>query len=143
MTKHIEIAPLLASDLIEIELQSSQAHMRAFMGGDFPHAVQEAGGAYSALLNGRVVACAGLADIEGRRYAWAFLGREARPVMVAATRMCLEMISRETLPVFTHVDPTVPANTRWLKLMGFGPTGQTDRMPDGIDCELWVRRNDL
>lgn len=139
MTKHIEIAPLLASDLIEIELQSSQAHMRAFMGGDFPHAVQEAGGAYSALLNGRVVACAGLADIEGRRYAWAFLGREARTVMLAATRACAEMLSRETLPVFTHCRMDVPANARWLKLLGFEPTGTRDVLPDGMTYDLWVR----
>lgn len=138
----IEIVPLLAADLMEIELQANQAHMRQWMGADFAHAVEVAGNCATALLDGRPVACAGIADIEGRKYAWAFLGHEARPVMLAATRACLAVVSHETSDVFTHCRVGVPANARWLKLLGFGPTGTSDVLPDGMTYELWVRRND-
>ena len=137
----VEIAPLLASDLADIELQASQAHMRAFMGADFGLAIQNTETCATALHNGAPVACAGICDIEGRRYAWAFLGAYARPVMLAATRVCRDMVARETSDVFTHVDTRHAANVRWIKLLGFKPTGTIDRMPDGTDCELWVKRH--
>lgn len=138
----VEIVPLLAADLIEIDLQASQAHMRQWMGADFAHAVEVAGNCATAMLDGRPVACAGIADIEGRRYAWAFLGHCARPVMLAATRACQAVVSREAADVFTHCRADIPANARWLKLLGFGPTGTSDVLPDGMTYELWVRRND-
>mgnify|MGYP000240410600 CR=1 FL=1 len=138
----VEIAPLLAADLAEIELQASQAHMRKWMGGDFGAAIEAAGNCATALLDGVPVACAGICDLEGRRYAWAFLGHLARPVMLAASRACAEALSRETSDVFTHCRMDVPANARWLKLLGFGPTGTSDVLPDGMTYELWVRRND-
>jgi hypothetical protein len=138
----VDIVPLMACDVADIELQASQAHMRPWMTVEFAHGLETAGGGYTALHNGRPVAMAGVCDLDGYRYAWAFLGQMARPVMLAATRACLEMLTRETDEVRTHVRRDLPANVRWLKMLGFKPTGQIDDMPDGFPCELWVRRND-
>ena len=135
----VEIVRLLADDLIALELQANQAHMRAWIGEDFARAVEESGDAATALVDGVPVACAGVSDIDGRRYAWAFLGSAARPAMLAATRACDMVLAFETADVFTHCLPGVKANRRWLELMGFVPAGSSDVLPDGKTYDLWVR----
>lgn len=135
----IEIRPFEAADLWQIELQDSQAHIGGMLTQEVATAIERAGGAMTAVLNGKPVAAAGIFVIDGLRYAWAFLGKAARSVMVAATRACLAVISRETAPVVTHVRQDIPADKRWLKMMGFATTGTVERLPDGFDYELWVK----
>jgi len=138
----VALRPLRAADLPALDLQPSQSHMRAWLTQEFCTAVERAGNAQTALYDGRPVACAGLSDVPGRRYAWAFLGQMARAVMVAATKACDAMLSRETRPIWSHVRADIPANVRWLAILGFEATGSTERLWDGRDYELWVRTND-
>jgi hypothetical protein len=135
------IVPFKADHLAALELQPSQAHMAGWLTQELAVTLERVSTAATAMHNGRPVACAGLTDVEGRRTAWAFLGAMARPVMVEATRACLAMVSRETSDIFTHVRTDLPANTRWLRLLGFATTGRLETMPDGMDYELWVRAN--
>lgn len=59
--------------------------------------------------------------------------------MVAATRACEAVLSRETQPIVTHVRCDSPTDKRWLRMMGFATTGSVERLPDGLDYELWVK----
>jgi hypothetical protein len=135
----IRLAPLRAWHLRSMKLQPSQAHMRAWITDEFLDAIEHTL-AYTVLDGDEPLASAGIAENEHiKRYAWALLSEGAGKAMVRATRACLGMVSRETETVFTHVRADLPANVRWLTVMGFAPTGKVDRMPDGHDMELWAR----
>jgi len=136
----IEIVPLKAWHLWGLDLQDSQKHMSDRMNSAFAMALERTH-AMTALRDGKPIACAGIAWVQNwPRYAWALLGDEIGSAMTRITRACWASISRETEPVFTHVRPDIPANTRWLRAFGFEPTGQADFLPDGKSYELWVRR---
>ena len=133
------LTPLRGWHLRAIDLQPSQAHMREWITDDFMDAIEHTL-AYTAMAGGKVLACAGIAENEHiKRYAWALLSEGARLAMLRATRACLGVLSHEPEPVFTHVRADLRVNVKWLKLLGFAPTGTVDRMPDGHDMELWAR----
>lgn len=133
------LTPLRAWHLKAIRLQPTQAHMREWITDEFCEAIEKTL-AYTAMRGGEVLACAGIADNEHiKRYAWALLAENAGAAMLRATRACLGVLSHESGPVQTHCRTDVAANGRWLALLGFKPTGQVDRMPDGRDMELWTR----
>lgn len=138
----VEIVPLKRWHLLALDLQPTQAHMRAWITDAFADAM-EASRACAAMIGGKPVACAGLTPMPGGyAYAWALLGFDARRAMLAATRACEAVLSRETSEVVTHVRPDLPANRRWLSVLGFAATGKCDVLADGMTYELWARRND-
>ena len=135
----IEIRPFEAADLWKIELQDSQAHLSGYLTQEVAVAIERSGTAMTAVWNGVPVAAAGLWLLDGVKYAWAYLGKAARAVMVAATRVCAAVLSRETDAVVTHVRRDIATDKRWLRLMGFATTGKVERLPDGFDYEIWVK----
>lgn len=135
----IDIRPFEAADLWKVELQDSQAHLAGQLTQEFATTVERQRAAMTGTVDGKPVAVAGLWTVDGLRYAFAFLGKHARPVMVAATRACEAVLSRETQPIVTHVRCDSPTDKRWLRMMGFATTGSVERLPDGLDYELWVK----
>ena len=134
------IARFSAEHLKKLKLQPSQQHFGAFINDEFLAALEQCN-SWTLVADGEPVGCAGVAEVgDHKNYAWAFLSSAMGRHMLQATRSCEEMLDALDEPVFTHVDPRVPANTRWLKLMGFGPTGETEVLPDGRQYELWVRK---
>lgn len=134
----IEIVPLKARHVLALELQPEQADIRARLTADYLAAL-EANRSATALIDGKPVACAGLAAMDGLTFAWALMGVDAGRAMLAATRACEAMLAREAV-VHAHVRPGYDAGARWLTRLGFGPAqGVVD--VDGRNFELWVRRN--
>lgn len=68
----------------------------------------------------------GAAGILENGGAWAFLGSGLRPHMLRATREArrgLENYVWEVGEVYAEVDKTHPEALRWVKLLGFRPSG--------------------
>lgn len=125
-----------------LDLQPSQAHTRQWVTDDFLTAIEGAG-AWTLMRNGKPLAVAGVVSVgKWPRYAWAFLGSDIGTAMTSATRRAEIMLGRETEPVFAHVNAEIEANVRWLTMLGFEPTGDTDALPDGNTYELWKREPD-
>lgn len=137
----ILVVRLAPQHLRALKLQETQAHFGPLFTDDFTDALAQTN-AWTLLRDGEPVGCAGVAEINGfDNYAWAFLGETIGRQMLTATRDCEEMLSGYTSDVFTHCRMDVPANARWLKLLGFEPTGTRDVLPDGMTYELWVRKH--
>lgn len=135
----IDIRPFEAADLWKVELQDSQADMSLRFTREFADAILFSGTAMTAVFHGKPVAIAGLADIGGQSYAWAFMGKASRPVMLAATRACMAVLDKRDGDVLVHVRTDIPANARWLRMMGFATTGMRETMPDGRAYDVWIR----
>ena len=138
----IDLVRLASQHLRALRLQDNQAHFGALFTDEFIEALTRTN-AWTLLRHGEPVGCAGVAEIDGfDNYAWAFLGESIGRQMLTATRACDDMLSGYRSDVFTHCRMDVPANARWLKLLGFEPTGTRDVLPDGMTYDLWVRRHD-
>lgn len=105
------------------------------------------GEAWTALVDARPVACAGLVEVwEGRAYAWALLAEDAGPHMLAVTR---EIRSRIALAPFRRIEMAVAAGftagCRWAGMLGFiceTPQPMRAYLPDGRDAWLYARVRD-
>lgn len=98
--------------------------------------------AMTAFDDGKPVACAGLAEAEGRIWAWAVLGCDARRAMLAATRSARRVLECSTGNVATMVRVGFDAGERWVKMLGFEATSEPHRlMPDGRTYAIWERRH--
>lgn len=105
------------------------------------------GQAWTAMLDGHPIACAGVVEVwRGRAYAWALLSDEAGPHMLRLTR---EIRSRlERLPfrrVEMAVDAGFPEAARWARVLGFWletPNPMRGYLPNGRDAWLYARLKD-
>lgn len=134
------IVPFKAWHLLALDLQDEQLSMRARFDADYSAAL-ECARARSALIDGKVVASAGLAqDDDGRTFAWAVLGVDAQPAMLAATRACRDVLACAG-EVWTMLRQGFEPGERWLRMLGFERAMRpVERGPDGRDYETWVRR---
>ena len=76
------LTPFRAWHLGALDVQPEQAFTRSLMSHDYAEAHE--GNAMTALIDGKPVACAGIAEFEGVLVAWAVLGVDAKPAMLAA-----------------------------------------------------------
>lgn len=134
------IVPFKAWHLLAIDLQEEQSGMRARFDPDYAAAL-EGDRARSALVDGKVVACAGLScDEDGRTFAWAVLGVDARPAMLEATRACRGVLAGAG-EVWTMLRQGFEPGEKWLRMLGFERAMRpVEHGPDGRDYETWVRR---
>jgi len=134
------LTPFRAWQLGALDVQPEQAFTRSLMSHDYAEAHE--GNAMTALIDGKPVACAGIADFEGVLVAWAVLGVDAKPAMLAATRACDAVLGKAGRDVFTMVREGFAEGERWIRLLGFERTDdEAKRMPDGRDYLTWVRRH--
>lgn len=135
----IDIRPFEAADLWQIDLQDSQSDMSLRFSAELADAILFSGAAMTAVFHGKPVAIAGLAEIGGQSYAWAFMGKASRPAMLASTRACMAVLDKRGGDVLAHVRRDVPANAKWMKILGFATTGKAETMPDGRSYDVWIR----
>lgn len=101
------------------------------------------GRSFAALVDGKPIAAAGVIELwTGRFHAWALMGKEAGPHMLAITRATRAYL--DTVPlrrVEMAVDCRNHAAIRWADMLGF--TRESVEMkgfaPDGRSCYLFSR----
>jgi|JI9StandDraft_2_1071091.scaffolds.fasta_scaffold04911_5 hypothetical protein len=101
------------------------------------------GWAWTGMVDGVPVACAGLVEVwQGRAYAWALLARTAGPWMAAITRAVRRALKASTFDrIEMAVDAGFVAGQRWALLLGFEletPRPLRRYLPGGRDAYLYA-----
>jgi hypothetical protein len=132
------LTPFNPWHLREIDVQAAQREHYEAAGPNL------AGPAWSAFVNGKPIASAGVIEMwPGRGYAWALLSQGAGPYMLALTRA---IRSRLDGLGFTRlemaVDADFPAGIRWARMLGFEcetPEPMRAYSPSGRAAYLFAR----
>lgn len=134
------VVPFEPSHALAMDVQPAQ-RMSEFS----PEALAApAGDAWTGMVDGRPVACAGLVEVwAGRAYAWALLAAYAGPHMVSITRAIRCRLARSPYRrVEMAVDAGFSAGARWAELLGFEretPMPMRKYLPNGRDAWLYAR----
>lgn len=131
----IEIVPYKAEHIQAIEPTSDASHYKALTTSAIARTL-EGPFAKTALLDGRPIACAGLANRWYESWiAWAYLSKDTAPHMLPITRAIRKMLPdlpKGRIEAATPMD--YQAGRRWLELLGFNletPFGMAHYTPDG------------
>lgn len=137
----IQIMKLRPEHLLDIRVQDAQM-VQQISPSYAREVVANEGVAYAAVLDGRTIACAGIAEAHrDRGIAWAMLADEA----LAHFRLIHRAVSRvvQNAPwrrVEMTVDVNHSAGIRWAERLGFEREGlMRSFTPDGRDCYLYAR----
>ncbi len=102
-----------------------------------------AGDSYTAIMDGRVVACAGVQSMwEGRGDAWALIARDIGPDGMHEMHYAVKRYLRASMlrRIEAACDATFLQAHRWLMLLGFRYEGPLAKYtPDGRDCLRFAR----
>lgn len=118
----VTIIPFQPEHLSVLTLQPSQEYMLPAVARDGYGAEIAAGGpAYSALADGRIIACAGVWNIwPGRGAAWALLAQDVPCHFIAVHRAVRTFLDHCGIArVEAYVDPGFDAANRWMRMLGF------------------------
>ncbi len=141
----IEIVPFRNEHLVELaDFGNQEALLRPFVGELAAADYESKGPAYSARHQGRIVACAGLAEMsQYRAYVWAFLsGQEHARVFISIHRAVERFLSAHP---YRRIDAQVAFDDaqghRWMKMLGFQREVfcRPWFMPDGSSVSEYVR----
>jgi len=130
-------------DTDKIKLQPAQQYMHgwAMLEADLTD-LSEAGLAWTAEHDGRVLAIAGIApQWENRALAWALISDEAGSHFKTIHRAVSRFLDVcEYRRVEANVDVGFEAGDRWMKLLGFEYEGRLKAFrPDGADMLMYAR----
>lgn len=111
------VVPYQREHVAQIRAQHAQANEVKI--GEAP--AVEAGDAWSAFVDGQCIGCGGLFPMfPHRAYAWALLGVDAGPHMLAITReVRFRLDSSPFVRVEMAVDHEFPEGRRWAEMLGF------------------------
>lgn len=139
----LEIIPYQAHHLLALELQPAQAEWsNRILRPGYAQVLAENGEAWTGVVDGKVVGCAGLLpQWEGRMIAWAFFSpeipRAAWPRIVAKMRAVFAVASGR---VEAYVVSGHGAGCRLVQLLGFKVEGRMAKFaPDGSDCFMYAK----
>lgn len=138
----MEIIALKASHIFELRLQEAQAMFYEKFSAGYARALEEAGNGYTAVVDGRAIACAGLVEQwEGRALAWALIAEDAGPHFVRVTRAVRRALDMaHWRRVEAQVDVTFTAGIRWAEMLGFRAESVMQKFtPEGHDAFMYVR----
>lgn len=120
MITRIEFAP---AHLGALQLQDAQSYFGPLLSDvHYGEELRAAGPAYSIMCDGRVIACAGVAEIwTGRGMAWSLLADGIGDAFVGLHRMVKRFLWRECgiRRIEAYVDRDFAAGHRWVRLLGF------------------------
>lgn len=133
----IEVVEFNPAHAAALEVQDAQRVDAACLGGEY-------GMAFTAMADGRPVACAGVLEVwAGRGYAWALLGRDCGSYFLAIHRAVNRGIVLCGLRrVEMAVDAGFLPGIRWAQLLGFKletPEPMRAFLPNGRDAYLYAR----
>ena len=140
----MKIEPYRPEHLTKLALQPDQQAARVFISEPGYPEMLASTNAFTAIIDGRIVGCAGIMELwKGRGMAWALLtgeigGENMRRIHFAVKRYL-------DASTFQRIEATCDVNFaqghRWLRLLGF--TMETPVMrryrPDGGDEAMYVR----
>jgi hypothetical protein len=138
----VEIVPFDSRHLADLRLQDAQREFYDKFTPEYGYALALHGGGYSALVDGHVIACAGIVEQwHGRGLAWALLGDDSGrhfPRMVKAMRRMLDVAPYRRIEA--QVDCTFIQGIRLAGLLGFELESKMRAFtPDGRDAFMYVR----
>jgi hypothetical protein len=132
----IEIIPFQAHHTKLMVPQPAQAHEVDYA------PVEAAGDAWTAVVDGLPVACAGLIELwPERAHAWALLSAEAGPYMRRITRAIrFRLESSSFRRIEMAVDVSFEAGIRWAHMLGFEHEATVRcYFPGGRTAQLFAR----
>ena len=139
----IEIVKFLPKHWEEMEQQETTAYLRPLTPAGYTQALAESPFSYTAISEGRIVACSGVIEHwPGRAEAWAELAQISRKEFLAihnAVKRFLEVCPYRRIEATVAVE--FDAAHRWIKLLGFELEAPVMRKfgIDGGDCALYAR----
>lgn len=137
------VEPFRPDHLERLVLQPAQEYARASLENKAYGEALVGPHSFAGLIDGRVVACAGVVPMwEGRGDAWALIANDVRPKGMLqihfAVRRFLKMSGFRRIEAACDVG--FPQAHRWLALLGFGYEGLLKAYtPDGRDCLRFAR----
>lgn len=138
----LEIVPFKADHLFDLRLQDAQEMFYAKFSPQYGRALEDAGGGWTALVDGRPIACAGLAEQwQGRALAWALLANDIRPHFVAVTRAVKRALDlSDYRRIEAQVDAEFGQGIRWAQMLGFEIEAKLRAFtPEGRDAFMYAR----
>jgi GNAT superfamily N-acetyltransferase len=136
------VRPYKADDLRDLVLQPGQAYLQPMLAGSDYARTLEQSDAWTGEEGGRVIGCAGVAEVwQGRGIAWALIAKDAGSRFVAIHRAVARYLSLTSLRrVEAWVDVEFPEAHRWMEMLGFRREGRMARFtPDGRDADLYAK----
>ena len=139
----MQIVPFQSGHIFDLRLQAAQQRFAEAFTPEHARALELAGQAYTAIADGRPVACSGLVEQwEGRALAWALLDGEMGPHaflrVSRAVRRYLDATSYRRIEM--QVDADHAQAIRWAALLGFEVESKRRKfLPDGRDAFEFVR----
>lgn len=141
----VTILPFQANHLAVLRLQPAQEYMASRVQADnYGVEVEGWGPAYSAMADGRIIACAGVATVwPGRGAAWALLSKDAPCHFIAVHRAVRDFLDHCGIRrIEAYVDPEFVAAHRWMRMLGFRqetPEPMPGFLEDGRAMLLYAR----
>jgi hypothetical protein len=138
----VEVLPFRAGHPSWMRLQPAQAEWRDAAEPAVLNALEADGGAWTLLVDGRVMICGGVIDRGGGRgEAWALVAEDAGRAMAAITRAargCLDAAPYRRVEAVTA--RAFRPGGRWARLLGFQSEGvMRGYCAGGGDAERWAR----
>lgn len=143
----IAFVPFCPSDLGGLRLQGAEAYLQPVVEGGAGHHLAVPGLAWSGMIDGRVVGCAGVWPIwEGRASTWALFGEIPKPQWLRLHRHVLRVLERAHGLGYWRIEAAVDAGfapgRRWVSALGFvneTPEAMAGYGPTGRDFLLYAR----
>lgn len=134
-----------AEHIAALELQEAQAYFGdQLMTPGYAEMLEAGGCGFTAMADGRVVACAGCSEAwPGRAIAWALVSKDAGRNMVQLHRAVSGyLMASKHRRIEAWVDEGFIAGIRWMEMLGFAcetPSPMQGFRPDGGACFLYAR----
>lgn len=139
------IIPFIDAHLDGFELQDVQAWLHPLLQNeDYRRALTLYGPAHSAIVDGTVVACAGLTHFTpGRAQGWALIGSGAQKHLLGITKAVKAFFDGVNVRrIETPVRTDFVEGHRWVRILGFTREGTMRNFgEDGQDYDLYARVN--
>ena len=138
----MNILPFRPEHVRAIQLQPTQAATISHIAFEYLQGLATLGPSATAELDGRIIACAGIAQIGfGMGTLWAFLATDSGRHFVRLDRCVRRMIDLPKLRrIEASADVTFAPACRWLEILGFSSEGLMRKYgPNGEDCMRYAR----
>lgn len=136
----MKIVPFEPEHALSIRLQEAQRFAISELPLEYLTALKYAGTALTAIHQGEVICCAGIARTDGYGTLWAYLAKGHPHAFISLHKKAVRLIQSCELQ---HLEATVQkdfkAGERWLKLLGFKMEKPLPNYVLGQDHTLWVR----
>lgn len=134
----LEIVPFKTEHILALRgrLQPMQVAHSEQCTPEFGAQFERLGSTWTALVDGRVIGCAGIITLwTGRGHLWAYLAEDAGRHMVGITRAVRAKLKEVGLPRYeAEVAAGFSEAHRWVRVLGFRcetPDGMQSFFPDG------------